>query len=170
MRRRMFPASNYSDDFEVPVFRLTPSPQSASSSTIPFSLETTGPIAPPAFESDASDVPAPANPKVVVSTGMNGGTEFYFPAFRNPSRVLGMFLFTVVWSTIIYFIRHSQAPWIFAAVFELFEVLLVYGLVQSAFGSCRIGVGDGKIVFRRALLGVGRTGKFLFPRLPRFCR
>jgi len=151
------PGVNYSDDFEVPVFRLTTSPVAAAMSTAPFLNGAQAAAAAPAFQSDASDVPAPPNPKVVVSAGMNGGTEFYFPPFRNPSRVLVLLLFTAVWTAIIYLIRHYHGPWIFAVVFGLFELLLIYGLIQSAFGSCRIEVGNDKIVYRRGLLGMGAT-------------
>ncbi len=156
------PGVNYSDDFEVPVFRVTPAPLSATVSTASFSSDAQNAAAAPAFEYDASDVPAPTNPKVVVSAGINGGTEFYFPPFRNPGRVLVLFVFTVLWTGIIYFIRHSQAPWFFAAVFGLFELLLMYGLIQSALGSCRIEVGNSKIAYRRGWLGMGATHEVSF--------
>jgi hypothetical protein len=156
------PGVNYSDDFEVPVFRLTPTAASASVQTASFLGDTQGAAAAPAFQSDASDVPAPSNPKVVVSAGMNGGTEFYFPPFRNPGRVLVLFGFTAAWTAILYFIRHSQAPWFFAVVFGLFELLLIYGLIQSALGSCRIEVGNGKITYCRGLLGMGTTHEVVF--------
>src|SRR5208337_4087143 len=90
--------------------------------------EKTG-IAAPGFQSDASDVAAPVNPKVVVSTGMNGGAEFYFPPFRNPSRVPVLVLFTSIWTAIVYFLIHSQAPWIFAPLFGFFDLFLIYALV-----------------------------------------
>ena len=63
------PGVNYSDDFEVPVFRLTPSSSSVSEPTPIFPSDAQAETAPPAFQSDASDVPAPANPKVAVSVG-----------------------------------------------------------------------------------------------------
>ncbi len=156
------PGVNYSDDFEVPVFRLATSPVAAAMSTSSFLNGAQAAAAAPAFQSDASDVPAPSNPKVVVSTGMNGGTEFYFPPFRNPSRVLILLLFTAVWTAIIYFIRHSHAPLFFAVVFGLFELLLIYGLLQTAFGSCRIEVGNSKIAYRRAVMGIGTAREIPF--------
>lgn len=157
------PGVNYTDDFEVPVFRLTPSPLAASVLTASFSNGAHGGIATPAVEADASDVPAPPNRKVVVTVGMNGGAEFYFPPFRNPSRVLTLLLFTFVWTGILYFIKHSQAPWIFGAVFGFFELLLIYALIQSALGSFRIEVGNGRIVLRRALLGIGTARQIPIP-------
>ncbi len=165
------PGVNYSDDFEVPVFRLKSSPSSASVSTASFlslsqvQSDAQSGIAAPAFQSDTSDVAAPANPKVVVSTGMNGGTEFYFPPFRNAGLVLGLLVFTTVWTGIVYLIRHSHAPWFFAPVFGFFDVLLIYALIQAAMGSFRIEVGNGKIAFRRALMGIGRTREIPFSNI-----
>lgn len=156
------PGVNFSDDFEVPVFRLTPSPASASDPA-PFGLnEAPSSIAPPAFQSDGSDVPAPLNPKVVVSTGMNGGTEFYFPAFRNPGRVLLLIFFTAVWTAIVYFLWHSHAPWFFAAAFGFFDLFLIYAVIQATMGSFRIEAGNGKMIIRRALLGLGAAREVPF--------
>jgi hypothetical protein len=145
------PGVSFSDDFEVPVFRLTPQPETAGSFGDPDTTASAG------FQSDAEDVPPPDNPKVVVSAGANGGTEFYFPMFRNPVRVLVLTLFTVVWTVVVYFLWHSQAPVFFAVVFGLFEVPLVYGLLQSALGSSRIESGNGKIVLSRTFVGIGTT-------------
>ncbi|MGA7924431.1 MAG: HEAT repeat domain-containing protein [Candidatus Sulfotelmatobacter sp.] len=145
------PGVSFSDDFEVPVFRLTPQPETAGSFGDPDTTASAG------FQSDAEDVPPPDNPKVVVRAGANGGTEFYFPMFRNPVRVLVLTLFTVVWTVVVYFLWHSQAPVFFAVVFGLFEVPLVYGLLQSALGSSRIESGNGKIVLSRTFVGIGTT-------------
>jgi len=161
------PGVNYSDDFEVPVFRATGAtapfsdPGSASFANFTsggqFGSRSTGAATAPAFESDASDVAAPDNPTVVVSTGPNGGTEFYFPAFRNPARVLMLLLFTMVWTGVVYFLHRSTAPWFFPTVFGLFDLLLIYASIQSVLGTIRIEVGSGKIAVRKTLLGVGRT-------------
>ena len=157
------PGVNYSDDFEVPVFRLTTSQVSASASPSFFSAQASP--AAPAFQSDASDVSAPPNPKVRVSTGRNGGTEFYFPPFRNPARVLLLFVFTTVWSAIVYFLGHSPAPWLFALVFGFIDLFLIYGLIRATLGSFRVEAGDGKIVFRRDLLAIGAAREIPFTEI-----
>jgi len=156
------PGVNYYDDFEVPVFRLTPSSASAAEPTPIFLSDAQGATAPPAFQSDASDVAAPQNPKVVVSLGMDGSTEFFFPAFRNPSQVLVLIFFTAVWTAIVYFLAHSKAPLFFTVVFGLAELLLIYGLIHSTLVSFRIQVDNGRIVRRRALLGIGGAREFRF--------
>jgi hypothetical protein len=157
------PGVNYSDDFEVPVFRLTPS--SASDAEPIFLGDAQSATAQPAFQSDASDVAAPQNPKVVVSVGMDGSTEFYFRAFRNPAHVMGLILFTAVWTAIVYFLAHSKAPLFFTAVFGLADLFLIYGLIHFMLVSFRIQVGNGRIVCRRALLGVGGSREFSFSEI-----
>jgi hypothetical protein len=162
------PGVDYSDDFEVPVFRLTPASAFASASASAarpapvFLSDAPDASAAPGFQSDATDVAAPANPKVVVSAGMDGSTEFYFPPFRNPSQVLGLIFLTTLWTAVVYFLAHSKAPLVFTVVFGLADLLLIYGLIHAALVSFRIQAGNGKIVRHRALLGIGGTREFPF--------
>ena len=132
------PGVNYSDDFEVPIFRLTASSDSAAEPTSMFLSDAQGATAPPAFQSDASDVAAPPNPKVVVSVGMDGSTEFNFPAFRNPSQVLVLVFLTAVWTAVVYFLAHSKAPLFFTVVFGLAELFLIYGLIHFKIGRAHV--------------------------------
>lgn len=159
------PGVDYSDDFEVPVFNRTPSPASASDTASVFASAPQGAIIPPAFQSDASDVNVPDNPRVVVSAGVNGGTEFYFPAFRNPARTLILIVVTAFWTGIVYYLGHSQAPWFFAPVFGLFDLVLFYAVIQATMGSFRIEVGNGKLISRRAVLGIGSAREIPFPNI-----
>jgi len=156
------PGVNYSDDFEVPVFRLTASPDPAAEPTPIFLSDVPGASAAPAFQQDASDVAAPQNPRVVVSAGMDGGTEFYFPAFRNPGQAMILILFTAVWTAIFYFLTRSKAPFIFTVVFGLGEIFVIYGLIQATLGSFRIQVGNSRMVRRKTLLGIGGAREFRF--------
>ena len=155
------PGVDYVDEFEVPVFRLTQSP--ASESATFFSDQAASAV--PAFAFDASEVAAPPNPKVVVSKGMNGGTEFYFRPFRNPGGVLFLLAFTAAWTAIVYFIGRSHAPRFFAVVFGFFDLFLIYALIRAALAASRIEVGNGKIVFRRTLLGIGAAREIPFPEI-----
>lgn len=169
------PGVDYYDKFEVPVFRTSsgassPAPDtnfttsnfgSASSFGSSFGSSFAAGTA-PAFESDASEVPVPLHPKVVVATTNDGSTEFYFPAFRNPAQTLGLFLFTAIWTGVVYFLAQSKAPWFFAVVFGLFDLIPIYGFLQSAFGSTRIVVGGGKIISQRKMLGGGSPREIPF--------
>ena len=171
------PGVNYSDSFEVPVFRsgaavdaFAPSTNfasdlSASSFVSSGSFGSSGSAAAataPAFQSDATEVAAPAHPRVIVSTTPDGSTEFYFPAFRNHSQTLVLLLFTAVWTAVVCFLAHSRAPWFFALVFGFFDLLLIYGLFQSLFGSTQVIVGNGKLTSVRRTFGVGNRREAAF--------
>jgi hypothetical protein len=159
------PGVDYSDKFEVPVFRAgsagSPTPDGFGSGFASnFSSAATGTA--PAFESDPSDVSAPRNPKVVVSTTNDGSTQFLFPAFRNRGQTLSLLLFTGVWTAIVYVLAHSKAPWFFAAIFGFFDLVLIYGFFQSAFGSTKILAGNGKIISQRNMFGGGAPREIPF--------
>ena len=144
------PGISFSDEFEVPVFRLTPQPQTADGLGEPDTA-----IAAPGFQSDSEDVPPPSNPQVVVAVGANGGTEYYFPPLRSPARAGIAALITAGWSSLVYFLFHSQAPIFFPIVFGLFDLLPIYMLIKSLLQSFSIEAANGKLVIRRAWAGIG---------------
>ncbi|HZQ17812.1 MAG TPA: HEAT repeat domain-containing protein [Terriglobales bacterium] len=165
------PGVDYSDAFEVPVFRSGASVQSFASQNFAsdfasssFASSSTAAAAgtAPAFESNSTEVPAPANPKVMVSAAADGSTEFYFPPFRNRMQTLVLLLVTAGWTALVYFLAHSKAPWFFAPAFGLFDLLLVYGCLQSVLGSTTVKVGHGKVTSLRKILGSGTPSEFGF--------
>ena len=154
------PGINYSDDFEIPVFRtsLSSATQAVDAQQLPSSSGSTDGFGFPSVAVGASDsgpVSAPTQPKVRISP-QTGGTEFFFPALRTPARDLGLFVFTVVWSGIVYFLA-TRASIPFAVVFGLFDLLLIAGLFHSVFGSARVLVNSAEIAWRREMFGLGRT-------------
>jgi len=149
------PGVDYSDDFELPVFRSAASAEAARDSQRQVSSGAEASGFPAAAEADSSAVPQPAHTKVIVSMH-SGGTEFYFPAFRNPGRALGLLVFTLIWSGVVYFL-YWHAPLFFFVVFGLFDLLLVFGVFHVTLGSARIGVANGEILSRTGILGVGST-------------
>jgi hypothetical protein len=147
------PGINYTDDFEVPVFKTSFSAERASAYSSSESFRSTTDSS---SESDATPLAAPAHPMVVISSE-GGGTEFYFPALRTPSRALFLSLFTAIWTTAAYFLLHSPAPLIFPVVFGLSDVFLIWALLRVALGSARIRIGNGEISCRKRVLGIGTT-------------
>ncbi|HZR65676.1 MAG TPA: HEAT repeat domain-containing protein [Terriglobales bacterium] len=167
------PGIDYSDSFEVPVFRSGSSATSSAAATFDAttanfssnfagSFGSTATATAPAFESDASEVSASPNPKAVISTTSDGSTQFYFPPFRNKVQTLILIVFTAVWSGIVYFLSQSKAPWFFAVFFGFFDLLLIYGCFQYVFGSTRIVVGNGKIASLRKIFGSEAKKEVLF--------
>jgi hypothetical protein len=149
------PGINYTDDFEIPVFKTS----SASEQISADSSETFGSAAGSFSDTDAAPIAAPANPKVIISS-QAGGTEFYFPAFRTPSRAIFLLIFTAIWTGVVYFLFHSSAPWFFPLVFGFFDVLLILGVFHVVLGTSRIRVGNGELTSTSRVLGVGSTKRF----------
>lgn len=158
------PGVNYSDDFELPVFRTASSPQAASDSSTLAAASNPGigfATARQIIDGDSGDVAQPARTKVIVSMH-DGGTEFYFPAFRTPSRALLLFLVSIVFTGAVYALLHSRAPLFFTAVFSLGDLFVIYGFFHVAFGSMRIFVGNGEIVSRNSVFGIGAPKRTQF--------
>jgi len=152
---------DYSDDFELPVFKAT---FSAEQTPADSSSETFGFAAGSSSDSNAAPVAAPARPKVIVSS-QEGGTEFYFPAFRTPSRALFLLIFTAIWTVGVYFLLRSSAPWFFPVVFGFFDVLLIFGMFHVVLGTSRIRVGNGELSSTTRVFGVGSTKRFSFSEI-----
>jgi HEAT repeat protein len=150
------PGVDYSDDFEIPVFpgaasaeTVRESPSSTLSTADTFGFATTS-------SEDSAEVAQPAHAKVIVSMG-SSGTEFYFPAFRNPGRAAMLFFFLLVWSAVAYLLYLKHAPVFFFVVFGLSDLLILAGFLHVTFASQRISVGSGEILSRTGLFGLGRT-------------
>jgi hypothetical protein len=150
------PGINFTDDFEVPVFRTAASAAQAPAASY---SETFGIAETSSSYSDAAPVSAPDRPKVIISP-QGEGTEFYFPALRSPARTSMLLIFTAIWSGVIYILAHSNAPWFFPVFFGLMDLLLIVVLFHALFGTARICVGNGEIVSKKRVLGIGGTKRF----------
>jgi hypothetical protein len=157
------PGVDYSDDFELPVFRTAESARvvSDSKSRDSSTVDSFGFATARSVDADSGAVPQPARMKVVVSMH-DGGTEFYFPPFRTPARAMVILLVSVLFSGAVYALFHSRAPFFFAALFSLADLFVIFGFFHVAFGSARIGVGNGEILSRSGILGMGATRRTPF--------
>jgi hypothetical protein len=154
------PGIDYSDDFEIPVFR-TAVPAAANGFGAGIGAEETkfGFAGTPSGDGESDTVEQPAHTKVIVSMG-SGGTEFYFRPLRNPGRALALFAFTLVWSGVIYLMYLKHAPTLFFVLFGLADVFIVAGFLHVTFGSARIIVRSGEILSRKGILGTGSPQRF----------
>src|SRR5215469_3153300 len=159
------PGVDYSDDFELPVFRTADSPQPATAPSEESSFgnvtDQFGFATAKSADADSGAVAQPERTKVVVSMH-DGGTEFYFPPLRTPARALMLFVFALIFSAAVYALTHSSAPVPFTVLFALGDLLVICGFFHVAFGNARIGVGNGEILSRRGILGMGTTRRFPF--------
>src|SRR5919109_3891668 len=162
------PGVDYSDDFELPVFRTGDSPQPANDSSTLSARESFGGSTSSfgfatarSVDADSGAVSQPERTKAIVSVH-DGGTEFYFPPLRTPARALMLFIVALVFSGAVYALIHNHVPVLFTALFALGDLFVIFGFFHVTFGSARIGVGNGEILSRRGILGLGATTRFPF--------
>jgi hypothetical protein len=150
------PGVDYQDDFEIPVFLSAPSAETASGSGFSAFSGTNSSGFATTRSGDSGEVAQPAHTKVVVGMG-SGGTEFYFPPFRNPGRALILLMVTLVWSGVVYLIYQNHAPVFFLIAFGFCGLLLIAGTLHVTLGSARITVRSGEILSRTGIFGLGRS-------------
>jgi hypothetical protein len=150
------PGVDYSDDFELPVFRTAASPQTASdfSSRASSGSSSFGFATAQSIDADSGEVTQPERTKVVISMH-DGGTEFYFPLLRAPGRALMLLVVSLVFTGAVYALIHNHVPLFFTGIFAFGDLFVIYGFFHIAFGSMRIFVGNGEIQSRSGLLGFG---------------
>ena len=146
------PGVDFSDNYELPVFRTQASSGVASETEKSFDTSPARSAVQPQAETPA---PAPAATHIVYREDEQG-TSFYFPPLRNHAQALGVVAFATIWSAVVYFLWIDQhAPWLFRIVFSLFEVLVGYMFLSVVFGSALIRVREGVLQIRKAILGLG---------------
>jgi hypothetical protein len=159
------PGANYSDEFELPVFRqaqsaeapaAAPAGQANWSFEMPSGSQTATP--PESSIETGAEVPEPELHRVAV-TDSPRGLEFYFRAGRNPFRAVLCVVLAAGCGALLYAMLHvPQRPPIFALVIVgLLTFFLTLASIHTALTSTRIVVGNGVISWRHSVLGIGRT-------------
>lgn len=137
------PGVDYKDSFEVPVFRTKDTPEHEDSRF--------------ASASEEAVQHPPAHATITVRPAAEGGTEFYFPAARNPGFALGLTSFMAIWTGAIVLMLKLGAPVLFAFAFSLFDLLFVYIAFDLWFGTSRVVAQSGTLLVQKGWLGSGRT-------------
>lgn len=132
------PGVDFESDFVIPVFKLNDS--LSQHNTVPF--EVSNREEPIAFD--------PATSKIRIER-LPEGLQIKVPSVmkRNPGMVIGFSLFTAVWSLFLGLIMYLKAPFIFALVFGLFDLLFVLILVSYILGSRTINITPTSLELKR---------------------
>ena len=141
------PGVDYSDEFEVPVFRTKESP-SADGATVEPVVMTTPHVRLREIEKSG----------IRVGPSATGGTEFYFAAARNLGAAAATTGFFGIWGPVVWFLYNSDAPFFFTVIFGLVEVVLFVAVLQLWFGSAR-RVPIGEIAGLKIKIGMQSGGR-----------
>src|SRR5579863_9284845 len=151
------PGVNYSDEFELPVFRTSSSPSAAATfaggtQIASFARTTTmsGEV--------SAEVSEPPHHRVFVTESPDG-LQFQFPAGRNVGRtVLVVSLAAAISALFLGMLRvKPEAPMFAFSVVGLLDFFLILAVIHSALSATRIVAGNGAISWRRTVLGIGRS-------------
>jgi hypothetical protein len=144
---------DFKEDYEIPVFRKAGAEAAqAMSASAKSSAPTFAGVLP-------QQVSVPTGTKIAL-TQDERGTVLEFGPFRNPRNTVALLLFTTVWAGVVYFLFHKpmEGPiWFFRIAFGVTLIFLIYGLLQSIFGSTTVAVGGKVVSVTKKLLGLGRT-------------
>jgi hypothetical protein len=132
--------ADYSAQFEVPVFKVAQETSVAEKARA-------------AKQATVVAYQRPVDSPIRVEPSWRGGTEFSFPAARNPVVAAFLTIFLIGWSGAIAAMIAFKAPLIFPIVFGLFDLIIlamVFGLWFSA--SC-VTVNRDAVTITRTTLG-----------------
>ncbi len=137
------PGVDYKDCFEVPVFRTKDTPSQAEEER---------------FAASESQIGPPAVSKIVITPSADG-TQFYFPAARNKRFAAAVTTLFALWSGILTILFRAHVPFVFPAVFGLFDLLILYIVLQMWFETSTVIVNRGGMRVRSGLFGGGNFQK-----------
>jgi len=139
------PGIDLSETFAVPVYKVAQAPAQIAAAQRARAVETT----------ELAHYERPATSRIRIRT-VADGTEFYFPAARNPGAATGLTVFTLIWLGAIFCMVHFKAPVLFAMVFGLFGVILLVIVASLWLGTTRIVAAKTGITVAKRLAGIPR--------------
>jgi hypothetical protein len=141
------PGIDYAAKFQVPVFKT-------AESQADFELEDS---AQPSHLSAQDPVTLLAAEGIRKEFQPTGGYALIFPAARHKGAALGLTAFFAVWTAIVFFLATSDAPFIFPLLFGLFDLLMLWAVLDIWLDRRRVEVRPDRLLLSGGLLGTGKT-------------
>ncbi len=136
------PGANFDDTYEVPVFETRDSPNVSEWETKAQSEERSHPPS------------VPIRPTVRISPAPEGGTQFYFPAGRNPGAAAALTFFAFFFGCAGAGAYYLHAPAIFPIFIGFFVFLMMIIALNLWFGTARIVANGSGVSLHTSTLGL----------------
>jgi hypothetical protein len=149
------PGIDYAAKFQVPVFKT-------ADSQADFELEDSA---------QASHLSAQDPIALLATEGIRkeflptGGYALHFPAARHKGAALGMTSFFVVWTAITVFLFISDAPLLFPIAFGLFDLLMLWAVLDIWLERRRVEVRPDRLLLSGGIFGPGKTREIPRPHI-----
>jgi hypothetical protein len=88
----------------------------------------------------------------------SGGVQLHFPFARPLGVCIGISIFFFIWTAVIAFMIHAKAPVLFPIVFGLFDLLIVFFVLDIWLYASRVIVNNRRLTLTAGFLGIGRPG------------
>jgi hypothetical protein len=138
---------DYAAKFDVPVFKT-------ADSQADFELEG-GPEE--SYQSSQDPVALLASEGIRKEFQPTGGYTLIFPAARHKGAAFGLTAFFVLWTAITVGLLFSDAPLLFPIVFGLFDLLMLWAVLDIWFERRRLEVRDDRLLLSGGIFGQGKT-------------
>jgi hypothetical protein len=151
------PGVDYSDEFELPVFRTSSSPSAAAISTGGTQIRSFAQTTTTSGEVSV-EVSEPLHHRVIIDDSPEG-LQFNFRAGRNVARTVLVVSLAVAVSALLYAMLRikPQPPKFIFAMVGVLDFILVLVAIRAALSTTRITVGNGVISWRRSIFGMGKS-------------
>ena len=136
---------DFAETFIVPVFKLAQTPAQVATAQRARAAELTA----------VAHYERPATSRIRISN-VSSGTEFYFPAARNPGAAAGLTLFTLVWTGMVFAIVYFKAPLLFMLVFGAVGFCLLVAVMNLWLGTARVVASRTGLTITKRLAGIPR--------------
>jgi len=132
--------AGYSAQFEVPVFKVAQDSATAEKARA-------------AKQAAVAGYQRPPDSPIRVEPSWQGGTEFWFPAVRNPLVAIGLTVFCIGWSGVVLAMIVFKAPILFIVVFSLLDLVILAVVFSLWFSASRVIVSRDAVTVTKTILG-----------------
>jgi len=135
--------ADYSAQFEAPVFRVAQSEAQIAAAEKAFAAK----------QAAVASYQRPADSPIRVEPSWRGGTDFYFPAARNPGAAIGLAIFMVAWTGAVAAMIMFKAPILLIVVFGFIDLIVLAVVFGLWFSASRVTASRDAVTVTRVAFG-----------------